>query len=394
MRILFSTLSGFGHFHPLVPLARALKQAGHEVAFAAPPSFREVIEHTGFRYFPAGGDLVTVSPAEAQRQQAEALADMEKWLTIMADMLVTQAAQKMVPGLLAACKEFRPQLLVRNQIEFAACAVAEHLNLPHVSVQVTAGTPALIYSPPVVERLNALRASLGLEADPDSQMPFRYLHLSFVPPSFNMGMLDMVPTGHAMRPVIFDQSGDESLPAWTERVGKRPLVYVTLGTLFNKLHQIFTPIIAGLRDEPIELAVTVGRDQDPAVLGPQPPNVHVERYIPQTLLFPRCSVAILHGGWNSVVSALCHGIPLLIVPVAADNPLNAEACQQLGVGKVIQPQELSPERVRTAVHELLNDPSYRQKAQAIQKEVQALPGMDQAVKMVERVATERQPIPR
>ncbi len=57
MRILFTTLLGTGHFHPLVPLARALQQAGHEVAFAAPAASRELAEHSGFRFFAAGGDI-------------------------------------------------------------------------------------------------------------------------------------------------------------------------------------------------------------------------------------------------------------------------------------------------------------------------------------------------
>src|SRR5579871_2206809 len=56
MRVLFTTRPEYGHFHPLVPLARALAQAEHEVAFACPASFIPVVAASGFDAFPAGFD--------------------------------------------------------------------------------------------------------------------------------------------------------------------------------------------------------------------------------------------------------------------------------------------------------------------------------------------------
>lgn len=54
MHVLFTTHPAAGHFHPQVPLARALAAAGHEVAFACSPAFAPTVEATGFRCFPAG----------------------------------------------------------------------------------------------------------------------------------------------------------------------------------------------------------------------------------------------------------------------------------------------------------------------------------------------------
>lgn len=56
MRVLFTSTPGYGHFHPLVPIARALAAVGHAVAFACPTSFVATIEAAGFRAFPAGFD--------------------------------------------------------------------------------------------------------------------------------------------------------------------------------------------------------------------------------------------------------------------------------------------------------------------------------------------------
>jgi MGT family glycosyltransferase len=117
----------------------------------------------------------------------------------------------------------------------------------------------------------------------------------------------------------------------------------------------------------------------------------VERYIPQTLLFPKVDLAILHGGYNSTTSALTHGLPLVLVPIAADQPMNAERCKALGVARVVEPLSITPEKVREAVRDVLRTPSYRENARRFQEEARTLPGMPRAVELLERLAKEKTP---
>ncbi len=395
MRILVTTHPALGHFHPLVPMANALKEAGHEVAFATAPSFQATIESNGYRFFACGIDWsgLGFNLEEFQkRQSAHAQANSEERLAMAADMFINQFARRSLPELLSVVGSFKPQVILRDSMEFAGCIAAEHLGLPHASIQVGAGTAIQHRSRVMTDKLDEVRALVGLPPDPEGHMLYRYLHLSFVPPRYHADSGALPPTVHSLRPVLFDQSGSEGLPPWAARLGSRPVVYLTLGTVFNRIFHPFSTIIGALRDEPIELIVTIGRDQDPARLGPQPENVHIERYIPQTLIFPKCDMAILHGGFNSVISALCHGLPLLIVPLAADQPMNAARCRELGVAEVLLPTELSAEKVRTAVLALLKDPSYRTAAKQFQAESQTLPELPHAVRLLERLAVEKKPI--
>lgn len=393
MRVLFTTHPGFGHFHPLVPLARALQQAGHAVAFAAAAAFQPVIAGNGLRGFVAGADWEALGSTveDMQKRQAAAGSDMAARRSFMAKMFIEQFGQRMLPDLIKIGGEFAPDLIVRDSVEFAGCVAAEKLGIPHVSIQVGAGHPAGMRTPEFAGHLDALRATVALPADPSVDMLYRYLHLIFAPAAY-FAELPLPATAHCFAPELFDQSGSEALPAWVATLGTRPLVYATLGTVFNKVFHPFAAITKGLADAPVELAVTVGRDLDPQALGPQPPHVHIERYIPQTLLFPHCAAAILHGGYNSVVSALCHGLPLVIVPLAADQPMNAERCQKLGVAQVIQPSELSPERIRAAVDTILAEPSYRQNAQRFQAAAQQLPDIRHAVALLTQLAASKQPV--
>jgi MGT family glycosyltransferase len=170
-------------------------------------------------------------------------------------------------------------------------------------------------------------------------------------------------------------------------------VYVTLGTIFNQESgDLFERIVQGVRDLPVDVVATVGRALDPEVLGPQPANVHVERYIPQAHLLPHCRLVVSHGGSGSVIGALAHGLPMVVIPIGADQPRNAQRCKDLHVARVLHALEATPERVRAAASDVLADPTYRLNAERMRDEIAVLPGPDHAVTLLERLATTRQPL--
>jgi MGT family glycosyltransferase len=125
------------------------------------------------------------------------------------------------------------------------------------------------------------------------------------------------------------------------------------------------------------------------VFGPQPPNVHIERHLPQTQLLPHCDLFISHGGFNSVKEALSRGVPLVVLPIMSDEPYSAERCAALGVGRAVAPEERTPEAIRDAVRSLLNDPSYRARAEELSAEMQALPGAERVVELLTGLARNR-----
>lgn len=246
----------------------------------------------------------------------------------------------------------------------------------------------------VGEEMSRLRAAYGLGPDPDTAMLFRYLHLAFEPPRFHDPALPVAPTSHLLRPVPFSQSGGEGSPTWLVELSDRPTVSATLGTVFNsRTPGLFQAILDGVRDEPLTLILTIGRDQDPAQFGPQPENVHIERYIPQNLLFPHCDLVITHAGFSTVAEALTHGLPLVAIPLDADQPLNAERCAALGVAEVIEHDRRTPAAIRSAIRTVLGDPSYRRNARQLRQDIAQLPGPEHAANLLERLAAERQPLP-
>lgn len=391
MRILFTTLPATGHFHPLVPLARAARAAGHDVAFATPASFCPTVEGVGFRAFPAGFDRRDV-PLDDLFPQMRTLTGGAFTRFVNGQVRVGTEAARMAPDLLALAAAWPPDLIVRDAPEYGGCVAAEVLEIPHASVRTAVTASSYAGRRFVAEELEGLRAEHGLPPDPDVAMPFRYLHLACEPPGLWPPDDPPAPTSHLLRPEPFDRPGGEALPEWVADLGAAPTVCATLGTFMNRSSDVFRAILDGLRGEGVNLVVTVGRDQDPAQFGPQTDNVRIERYIPLSLLLPHCALVVCQAGFSTTVSALRHGLPLVLIPLGADQPLVAQQVARLGVGPVLGPAERTPEAIGAAVRGVLADPAYRRNAERVREAMAALPGPEHAVALLERLAAERRPL--
>ncbi len=287
---------------------------------------------------------------------------------------------------------WKPDLIVCEEVDFGAMIVAERLTLPYATMLVIAAgsfiQPNIVTTP-----LNEIRAEHGLLPDPNFAMPSRYLVLSPFPLAYRDPQSTLPSTTHMFRPLIRDTVTNTILPAWIAHLPTLPTVYFTLGTVFNvESGNLFQRVLAGLATLPINLVVTVGRDIEPAELSPQAANVYIEQYIPQALLLPHCQLVISHGGSGSVMGALAHGLPMVILPMGADQPLNASRCEALHVAQVLDAVDATPDIISTAVTTTLADSSYQNAAKVMQDEITNLPAPTYAVALLERIAIEKQPI--
>ncbi len=388
VRILFTTHPAYGHFHPLLALASAARDAGHDVRFATSPRFMPVVEAAGFPSIGVGLDWLEADKSTVPDELKPAPGStLEQYF---AQQFVTAPAERFARGVVDHAATWRPELVVRERTEFGGSIAGAALDIPVAAVQVA--SPSLM-TPAVLDAIegpyNRARTGLGLAPDEDLDELQSHVVLSFAPHSLHDPLIDLPPSFVSFQPVALDRSASDTLPAWADPLGRtRPLVYATLGTVFNNPDYelpFFPSVLAGLRDEPLDLVVTVGPNVDPTRLGPQPANVSVVSYIPQSLLFPRCAAIVCHGGFGTMLAAIERGVPLLVVPFGADQPINARSIERLGIGLVIDEDEVTPERIRDAVSRLLNEPAWRRNAEAIRDEAAMLPGMDQAVDLIEQI---------
>jgi UDP:flavonoid glycosyltransferase YjiC (YdhE family) len=397
MRVLFTFLPGTGSLRPMLPLAQALQSQRHEVALCSAPALRAAVERERLPFFAAGLDWDTSDPRYIEVLCAAAggltfppLTGMARLAWVTNELFIGAAARHMLPDVVTIAREWSADVIVRQSLEYSGCVAAELLGLPHASVA-DAAHSAVDRRYEVAASLDRLRLSVGLPADPGAEMVYRYLHLCFAPPRFDGPNAVFPATARFLRHSNPTMAG-EQVPPWADQLDTRPTVLVSMGTVFHRTPRIYEAVVDGLRDEPVNLVVAVGFDQDPGRFGPLPPNVRVESYLPLASLLPRCDVFVTHGGFNSVKESLAAGVPMVLIPISADQPYSAERCGALGVGVVVGPDERSAVAVRWAVRAVLADRGYARRAQEMQRDMAALPGRRHAVSLLE--ALHRSPVQR
>jgi UDP:flavonoid glycosyltransferase YjiC (YdhE family) len=363
VRTILVTPSGYGHLHPLIPLARALATAGHTVTVATTADLVDEIGRLGL-------DARSFGPAS----------DPPPFRSF---------GGPAVDALLAMSEELEPDVFIHDHTVAAVGIAADLRGIPNVYSSVgTMRPPSMMES--VEAWFEPVWEQYGLEQPAHAGL-FRYLYLDRCPPSLQPPEIRSVETAHAIRPVNFDGADHGALPSWTRGLGDRPIVYVTFGTAFNSL-EVFAPVLEAVRTEPVELIVTVGRNREPAELGDQPPNVHVERYLAQSLVLPLCDAVICHGGSGVIMETLTRGLPMVILPQGADQVWNGPLCADRGVARCLQRDEASVASIRDALIEILDVTSYRANAYAVAQEIAGLPALDYAVTLIEQAAKIKAPV--
>ncbi len=381
MRALLTCRPLTGHYRPLLPLARALATAGHSVAIASGEPVVTQAAADGFIAFRAGlGD-------DARDQFARRHPDLSSLppsgirSLFFTELFVRIELEPRANDLTEIVERWSPQLIVHDVAEFAAPVVATAFGIPYVEHSF-----GPLVQADVIRAAGQATApywsSRGLAPHPLGGL-YRYLYLDVCPPSLQSA--DGMPRAvQRIRTVETAPPQAPPLP-WLDALRDLPTVYVTLGTVYNRNLDLFRTLLDGLRDEPLHVVVTVGTHMDPAALGPQPPNVHVHRYIPQELILPSCTAVLTHGGAGSMLGALAFGLPLLLLPQGADHYFNAERVTAAGAGIRLVPGELTADTTRKALRELLRDGSFRKAAGRIRDELGAMPDPGDVVGVLEEL---------
>jgi MGT family glycosyltransferase len=390
MRILVTSVSAYGHLQPLIALAKALVEVGHEVAFATGPELRPRSEAAGFTSFDAGISMDAAFERLAvlfPDQQYNRLAPSEILGWYLPHLFGEVLAPAMLDDLELVVQSWKPDVVVHETWEFAGPIVAAGAGIPSICQ-----TLGLRIDDTILDLVAAAVAPLWQQhgLNPDSMAGiYRTLCLDTTPASLqDQESAKSREVVHSLRPVAEPPVHGEELPRWIEQRRNVPLVYMTLGTNngTNSDVSMFRSVLDGLEDLDIDVLITIGLGKDPATIGPLAKNIHVENYVPQSLLLPHCSAVICHGGPGTILHSLAHGLPLLILPQGADQYIMGDRVLAAGVGLRLVPADVNPSGVRASILALLEETSYKLDAYRLKREIAEMPGPDEAVLLIEEVA--------
>jgi hypothetical protein len=320
---------------------------GADVLFAAPASTAALAARAGLRFRPvAEAPASTVDAAFAPVWRRESSVEH-----VVRDLFVGLYARTAMADMLTAVDDWRPDLIVRETMEFASAVAAVRYDVPQARIGIH--LDSRIDSGGLLEGL----AGDALGIDPEALME---------------------------GPLLTRSPGDEP-DVHRFRTDVRPrsdpdLVYVTFGSETPaSLHfpDVYRSAAEALDGLPV--LMTIGDRRDPAELGPLPASVRVTNWVKQADVMPRALAMVSHGGSGTTLMALAAGVPQAFVPLFVDGPANAARVAELGAGIVAGD-------LRAAVVALLEGDEYATAAGGIAEEIAALPPIEEAATLLQRSA--------
>jgi UDP:flavonoid glycosyltransferase YjiC (YdhE family) len=385
MRVLVTSTAGTGHVHPVVPLALALRDAGHDVTWAIAPEACTKIEQLGIPAVPAGLDRHEARGASEERPEliVKILAAQPRQRHGFAHPgFASRLALAMLDDLIAVCDQLVPDVIVHEPNEYAAAPLATARGIPHVTVGFGGPTPDEVLAA-AQDALWRLWARLRLDLRPAAGM-YDHLYLHPLPPS--LGPRLARPTMQPMQPIGFDGATDQNPPRWLGDPGRsRPCVYVTFGTEVTQLAPL-RDVLAALASLNVDAVLTVGEAMNPALIEPRPTNVRIEHYIPQRFVLARSSLLVSHAGSGAMLGAASRGIPQLCLPIAADQFENADFVSAAGIGVTVEPHQIDPTTLRRAIERLVDDHAFTPRAHGVAQEIAAMPPPASHVATIEQLS--------
>lgn len=388
MRVLFSCRPGLGHFHPLVALASALIDGAHRVRFVSAPDLVDAIRGAGFDADPVGVTDLQMRERLAREVPELISTPPERMRSLMFPRVFAGIeVPPRLEGLLPIVREWRPELVVHEMAEFAAPLAAALEGIPAAN-----HSWGPMVAPDVMAHAGASAAehwrAAGLPA-PDRGGMYAGLYIDVCPPSLQEPHISTVPRVQPMRHVPVP-AGHESNTSWLAGLGGRPVVTVTLGTmfLFNGRLDLYQAIIEGLAALDLDVIVALGPGVDPSSLGSLPSNVQAFSWVPWRPLLEKTTVVVSHAGASSTLGPLSRGIPVVMIPLGADHFVNAERVSVANAGVVLDHRAVRPTAVQRAVEAALSAP-VRKAARRVGREMMRMPAPSSIVSRLEAYAQHR-----
>ncbi|POX36163.1 glycosyl transferase [Streptomyces sp. Ru73] len=171
---------------------------------------------------------------------------------------------------------------------------------------------------------------------------------------------------------------------WTRPADARNVLLVSLGSAYTRQPEFYRNCLAAFGDLPDwHVVLQIGKDTDPAELGPVPPNAELHSWVPQLAILEQADAFVTHAGMGGSSEGLYAGVPMIAVPQSADQFANADQLVTLGVARRIDTADATPGALRTALLELASDPEVARRSAALRAELLAEGGTQRAADVVE-----------
>ncbi|ELR98249.1 glycosyltransferase [Gloeocapsa sp. PCC 73106] len=407
-----------GHINTMFPLAQELQKRGHRLTLITMVDAQAKALAAGLEFKPIGVDLFPLG------KLTEDLAVMGKLSGTEALKYAVQFFKNNAIAILIdvpkIIEEENIEALLIDQSCSGGSTVAELLGVPFITIcsavvlNREVGVPPFNtlwpYSPTIWARL---RNQIGYKildrlAQPIRDVTIEYRQRWNLPQHTDINQAYSPLAQISQQPAEFEFPR-ETLPQWFhftgpyhysaprepvpfpwEKLTQQPLIYASMGTVQNRLIEVFETIASACVGLDAQLVITLGGSTES--LPELPGNPLVVSYAPQLELLRKAALTITHAGMNTTLECLTNGVPMVAIPIANDQPGIAARIAWTGVGEVIPFKKLTSEKLKKAIRKVLTEDHYKANVLRLQQAIQKAGGVSQAADIIEKAVTTGEPV--
>lgn len=379
------------HINPNLPIVQELVARGHEVVYYLTERYRAAIEATGASF--CGYESML-------EQTGYNLQHLSQSITV--PILMIDESLFVMPQILESVQEEQPDCIVYDPMCFSGRFIAE---VSHI--------PAVMTRPTFVAHEQTRRFFQNRTIDPQDTKLFQELLTRLcsaypvrpfdLPDIFlHKAALNIVTVPRSFQPDGASFGNDclfvgpsigprcEYVEFPFEELNEQPIIYITLGTVFNRNPDFFRACFAACADQPWQVVVATGRPVENMEFSTPPPrNFIVRRYVPQLEVLQRSAVCVNHGSITTIMESVSCGVPMIVIPQAVGQEGSARRVPELGLGLLLHKDTVTAESLRQAISQILDDSTFAMRTRQMQKEGSAAGGFQAAADALQQYVQQR-----
>ena len=385
MKLAYIPVGAGGHILSSLPMITELVKKGVEINYFAPESFRAQVELTGAKLCPF---------PEVTERYSNSYLSKEDFLAVIPLVFLGQAKEA-IDAIMPQLEQDKPDAIITDALAVAGRLAAWKLKLPLLMMftSYASGKPFSIFRTfPEFPNSPARKVADQMAHEFQEQYGGPLLtpqeifegtgeyNICTVTRSFQPGGDGFGDEVFFAGAQIAPRAGDGS---WQPPTNGKPLLYTSLGSLFNNWPEFYKMLFPVVKDLDINVLCSIGKTIKAEDLGEIPANVTTMAFTPQLEVLEHTDYFLTHAGIGSVMEALYNGVPMMCIPQMDEQILTAKRAEELGVASsVMLKPEVTEEKLREALLELMNDPKYTRNAKAMSQEMRTTGGCERAAQAV------------
>ncbi|MFY4777335.1 macrolide family glycosyltransferase [Metabacillus sp. RGM 3146] len=386
-RVLFIDAGSEGHINPTIGVVQELISRGEEVVYFTIEDFRERIEKTGATVRTLDGQKFIKAFISGGRNY---LLERINGLLLTTDIVIPIVLEQIngehfdyiIHDSMFGCGRLLAQILKLPAINSCTSFAQTKESFDKTLERLSKNIPAEVVKE-INDEYQSLRAMVKEKYGVEIHTPYEVF--------CNPAPLTIVYTTREFQPFgeAFDQTYKFIGPSISTRliqenfdltaIKGKSLIYISLGTVFNQAIDFYKLCFKTFGNTDHTVVMSIGEKVQISDLGEIPKNFIVKNYVPQTEVLKYTKLFITHGGMNSTHEGLYYGIPLIVIPQSADQPIIAGQVANIGAGIKLNMQSLTEKQLLEAVGRVLNDRSIHKAVSNIRESFQNSGGYNQAV---------------